>query len=371
MTEQAVLNFQKKYGLVQDGMVGPETMEIIDKLLTSNTTTTTTTQPATNTNEIYRVRTSWNNINSQIGAFKDLNNAIAICKKAGANYSVFNSAGKAVYPTSSGEQTSTTPTTTAPTTVTQATKYSNVVLGSSSKDENGEYRGGQAGDQTGKEVWILNWYDGGWNYVIRPKSAALAEKIAAACEKACNNNNIGYDQNQRNTLLTEAKKVGLDMSKISTPCECDCASLVSTCCVCAGLPEGTFFAGGNGRTTYNLLSACESTGQFTTLSGTNYTKSKDFLKRGDILLASGHTVIVLENGSKANQIATVTVVAETYKIRVTAEKKLNVRSGPSTNYAIVTQIVNGGIFTIVEEKEGWGRLKSGAGWIDLSYTQRI
>ncbi len=27
-------------------------------------------------------------------------------------------------------------------------------------------------------------------------------------------------------------------------------------------------------------------------------------------------------------------------------------------------------YTIVEEKDGWGRLKSGAGWISLSYTKK-
>jgi len=32
------------------------------------------------------------------------------------------------------------------------------VIGSASKDENGQYTNGQAGDQTGKEVWTLNWY---------------------------------------------------------------------------------------------------------------------------------------------------------------------------------------------------------------------
>ena len=28
-------------------------------------------------------------------------------------------------------------------------------------------------------------------------------------------------------------------------------------------------------------------------------------------------------------------------------------------------------YTIVEEKNGWGRLKSGAGWISLSYTKKV
>lgn len=165
----------------------------------------------------------------------------------------------------------------------------------------------------------------------------------------------------------------MDLSKITSPCECDCASFVSTCCVCAGLPEGTFFSGGNGRTTYNLLSACESTGQFTVLSSTNYTKSKDYLKRGDILLASGHTVIVLWNGSKAESSTATPSAPSTnssFLVKVTADK-LNVRSGPSMDNNIVLQIKKGEVYTIIEEKEGWGKLKSGAGWINLSYTQRM
>ena len=58
-----------------------------------------------------------------------------------------------------------------------------------------------------------------------------------------------------------------------------------------------------------------------------------------------------------------------YTVRVTANV-LNVRSGPGTNYGINTQIKDKGIYTIVEENNGWGRLKSGAGWISLAYTTK-
>lgn len=60
---------------------------------------TTPVQPETPvTTEMYRVRKSWADSKSQIGAYRDLNNAKAACDKAGAGYYVFNSAGKAVYP---------------------------------------------------------------------------------------------------------------------------------------------------------------------------------------------------------------------------------------------------------------------------------
>lgn len=56
-----------------------------------------------------------------------------------------------------------------------------------------------------------------------------------------------------------------------------------------------------------------------------------------------------------------------YVVKVTADV-LNVRSGPGTNYGITTKVKKGEAYTIVEEKNGWGKLKSGAGWISLEYT---
>ena len=47
---------------------------------------------------------------------------------------------------------------------------------------------------------------------------------------------------------------------------------------------------------------------------------------------------------------------------------LNVRTGPSSNYKIATQVSRGQVYTIIEVKDGWGKLKSGAGWISLDYT---
>jgi uncharacterized protein YgiM (DUF1202 family) len=111
------------------------------------------------------------------------------------------------------------------------------------------------------------------------------------------------------------------------------------------------------------------------LTNPTYTNSKDYLKRGDILLNDGHTVIVLSNGSKVDEVAPVvheitteTVLSKPYLVIITTNV-LNVRSGPSTSNAVVTTVKKNEIFTIVAEKGGWGKLKSGAGWIDLSYTQ--
>lgn len=59
-----------------------------------------------------------------------------------------------------------------------------------------------------------------------------------------------------------------------------------------------------------------------------------------------------------------------YKVRITTNA-LNIRKGPGTNYAVTGCIKDKGVYTIVEEQNGFGKLKSGAGWICLKYTQKI
>ena len=59
-----------------------------------------------------------------------------------------------------------------------------------------------------------------------------------------------------------------------------------------------------------------------------------------------------------------------YLVRVSIPD-LNIRTGPGVGYSRTGQYTGVGIFTIVQEQNGWGRLKSGAGWICLAYTNRI
>ena len=69
------------------------------------------------------------------------------------------------------------------------------------------------------------------------------------------------------------------------------------------------------------------------------------------------------NGSKTSSFTA-------YKVKVTASA-LNIRSGAGINYKITGVIRDKGIYTIVDEKSGWGKLKSGAGWISLGYCKKI
>ena len=62
--------------------------------------------------------------------------------------------------------------------------------------------------------------------------------------------------------------------------------------------------------------------------------------------------------------------AVNYRVRITADS-LNVRAGAGASYKVTTTVKKNNVFTIVEEKNGWGKLKSGAGWINLSYTTKL
>ena len=59
-----------------------------------------------------------------------------------------------------------------------------------------------------------------------------------------------------------------------------------------------------------------------------------------------------------------------YIVRVTADA-LNIRKGPGTNYDVAGCVRDKGSYTIIGEQDGWGRLKSGAGWISLAYTTKV
>ena len=170
-----------------------------------------------------------------------------------------------------------------------------VKIGSARIDENGNARGGRAGDQNGREVSTQSWYkhSKGWR-VFRAKDPAVAEKIARDMQWACDNSHIGYDQGQRLTLYDVSKPLGFNCNKVRQNCETDCSALVRVCCAYAGVMLPNF------RTPTEPAALLDS-GDFVELKGSKYTDSDKYLKRGDILCTrtQGHTVVVLSNGSRA------------------------------------------------------------------------
>lgn len=59
-----------------------------------------------------------------------------------------------------------------------------------------------------------------------------------------------------------------------------------------------------------------------------------------------------------------------FKVKITAGT-LNYRQGPGVSYKINGVVRKNEVYTIVEVKNGWGQLRSGAGWINLKYATKI
>ena len=164
---------------------------------------------------------------------------------------------------------------------------SKIIIGSARMDENKHLSGGSAGDQKQKteddyfgEVSLQNFYlhKKGW-YILRFNDAAYAEECAKAMHRACNNVNIGYDQNQRTGIL----KAG---TLTTTKTECDCSALVRQCIKeAAAVDPGNF-------TTLNEVEILRKTGLFA--EKIKY-KSGTPLYNGDILVtcSKGHTAVVV------------------------------------------------------------------------------
>ena len=201
----------------------------------------------------------------------------------------------------------------------------------SSIDENGKIQGGKPGDQTGKEVCIRTWYASSWSSVLRLKDEKLRKQFANNMIDLANNKNVGYDQSQRNTLLTQAEKVKFDFTKVTTACECDCSSAITICILGAIytiLGESAYksaksilVAGSNCAYTGNIVSRLSNAGLITTYTSKDYTNSTDKAIFGDIYLKSSHIVCYIDEGKKVS-VSTNTTTTPTPKPSTTQ---------PSTN----------------------------------------
>ena len=172
---------------------------------------------------------------------------------------------------------------------------STVYIGNAVGDEHGKDYGGEAGDQTGKELKIQPWYKNkkGWR-VFRAKDPAVAKKIADDMRWACDNMAIGYNQSTRNTLYNAAKPFDFDCAKVTELCECDCSSLVRVCVLYAGIKINDF-------NTTSEPTRLLNTGAFDEMVGEKYTDESAYLREGDILVTrtKGHTLVILNDGDKA------------------------------------------------------------------------
>ena len=175
-------------------------------------------------------------------------------------------------------------------------------LAQASIDEHGNISGGSAGNQNGKELNTRELYSSSsrpWLYVVRAKNETVRKQICEQAKAAVANPYIGYDQYQRNTVLTQAKAVGWKLANIKTACETDCSALAGLVMICGvylvlGNSAGSaaynaLYAGGNLPATSNFKSKVP-TAYFDTLNFSSFSNCQ----HGDVLVRDGHAVIVVD-----------------------------------------------------------------------------
>ena len=177
-----------------------------------------------------------------------------------------------------------------------------VKIAHASMDERGKASGGAIGDQTKKEICIRDWYNKDWDCVIRFKKEKHAEKAAAFMEQLAKNDNVGYDQSNRNSLIIQAEKVDWQADKIKTKCEADCSSSITAAAIAAGVKKADVFTSNNACTTATLKSKLLKTGLVEVFTNKAQTQTDKFALRGDIYLKEGsHVVMVIEDSPSATK----------------------------------------------------------------------
>ena len=91
---------------------------------------------------------------------------------------------------------------------------------------------------------------------------------------------------------------------------------------------------------------------------------------GWIYLENASYVTIGKTTAGSSSTTSSTATSASYLVKVTVNA-LNIRKGPGTNYGTNGTITNKGTYTITETQNGFGKLKSGAGWICLDYTKRV
>lgn len=182
------------------------------------------------------------------------------------------------------------------------------MISNSGGDERGNIVGGKAGDQTGTEWWIIQWYSRPWNCVLRHPNKKVRKKIADLARKAANNNRIGYNQSNRDSYYNELKKVNYNPSKIVRKCDADCSAGVIANIKAAGhLLDIKNLQTITCTYTGNMREALSDVG-FKVLTDSKYLTSDNYLLEGDILLNDKcHVATNLTNGYKVTVSKTVKV----------------------------------------------------------------
>ena len=281
-------------------------------------------KPTVTTKEMYRVRKSWTDSKSQIGAYTILENAKKACKKG---YYVFDSKGNIVFPEKEIQVAPPAPVKKSNTEIAQeviAGKWGNGATRKTRLQAAGyDYNAVQA------EVERLMKKPEPPKPVLKSVDVIAAEVMAGKW---------GNGDARKQALI----KAGYDYAKVQVA--------VNKLAKGETKPAPKPAKKSNAEIAKEVMNGLWGNGD-------------DRKKR---LQAAGYNYSAIQ--TEVNKLAGGGSTG--YKVQVTASA-LNVRSGAGTNYKVVKVVRKGQVYTIVSEKSGWGKLSDGSGWISLSYTKKV
>lgn len=168
-------------------------------------------------------------------------------------------------------------------------------------DERNKYSGGKAGDQSGTEWYLRDWYAYPWNYVVRWKDSTLANLFADLAVEAANNPRIGYDQGQRDSFWQCLQLANYHPANIRTDCEADCSSgTIALIKAVGALKNLAALRRCSATYTGDMMAwfrSADGAKYFDVLTG-QYLTNPSLARRGDINLNTVHHVnITVDNGA--------------------------------------------------------------------------
>lgn len=301
---------------------------------------------------LYRVRKTWTDSKSQLGAYAVLDNAKKNCP---SGYSVYDEAGKAIY---------------------------------TNKSEPVRRNGMQATELKGLNAKELITRIGPLFTADQKKSGVLASVSLAQfilesgwgksglTQKA--NNAFGMKKNLSGNTWPGSAWDGKSVVSMKTGEETEdgkpytiTAEFRKYACIEDNIADHSAYLTGakdGDKLRYDGLKGCKkykTAAQIIKAGG--YATSTSYVKAiCDIIKEYSLTDYDVKKAAKPATKPAESKPAATFKVQVTADD-LRIRKTPSI-HGEITGYTGKGVFTITEEKDGWGKLKSGAGWICLTVS---
>lgn len=159
------------------------------------------------------------------------------------------------------------------------------------KSEGADYTGEVSLREKSNISQVISSYSGYWVY--RPKNPSHGRMMARVMIAACNNPNVGYSQATSGSDATKRTGIFVYGELTTTPCNCDCSSLVSFC-----IQKGT--GSKISANTSGLGDQMNSSGLFNNAFPIGQYSENNPPCTGDVLLRSGKHVEIVVKGADSS-----------------------------------------------------------------------